>query len=71
MSTSEILEKVSSMRAPERARIAHLLAVPSPKPRRVDRAKLKRLAGRWTRKEADRIEQFIAESCEVVHAVDS
>ncbi|MSR64626.1 MAG: hypothetical protein EXS18_02465 [Verrucomicrobiae bacterium] len=56
------------MRAPDRARIAHLLAVPSPEPRRVDRAKLKRLAGSWTKKDADRIEQFIEESCEVVHA---
>lgn len=68
MSTAEILEKISALPEADRARIAHLLAVPSASPRRVDRDKLDRLAGCWSAEEADRIARFIEEGCEVIDA---
>ena len=68
MSTAEILERIAKLPEADRARIAHLLAVPSTMPRRVDRGKIERLAGCWSPEEADRIARFIEEGCEVVDA---
>ena len=62
------MERIASLPEPDRSRIAHLLAVPSTAPRRVDRAKLGRLAGCWSREEADRIAGFIEQGCEVTDA---
>jgi hypothetical protein len=63
-----MLEKITMLPEPDRARIAHLLAVPSTAPRRVDRTKFDRLAGCWSAEESDRIARFIADNCEVVEA---
>jgi hypothetical protein len=68
MSTAEILEKISALPESDRARVAHLLAVPSAVPRRVDREKLDRLAGCWSDEEAERIARFIEDGCEVTDA---
>jgi hypothetical protein len=59
--------KTNTAPRPNAAILRKLLRPPVAPVRRVDAAKLARLAGCWPKADADQISRFIQETCEATH----